>query len=174
MHTCFFPSLSFMIIFISREMRDASTWIQPFTFLINDLVDTSVLISLHSDFWGTCAFFLFFFSFFLCLWFKELTWKHKLIWLSCLQICSLTLQMQIKFFLVSSDAFIQLTCFFLWVSFNLTMVQICTGSIISLQPPSYHCTAAKSQHITKSVDYIAIHSYYPRGGNHEPFQTAGL
>lgn len=52
------------------------------------------------------------------------------------------------------------------------MVQVCTGSPISLQPPSHHSTAAKSQHITKSDDYIAIHSYYPRGGKHELFRAA--
>ncbi|TNN84140.1 hypothetical protein EYF80_005467 [Liparis tanakae] len=38
-------------------------------------------------------------------------------------------------------------------------------------PPS---PPAKSQHITKSDDYTAIHSYYPRGGKHEPFQAAAL
>lgn len=32
--------------------------------------------------------------------------------------------------------------------------------------------AAKSQHITESGDYIAIHSYYPRGRKHEPFRAA--
>lgn len=32
--------------------------------------------------------------------------------------------------------------------------------------------AAKSQRITESGDYIAIHSYYPRGRKHEPFRAA--
>ncbi len=56
--------------------------------------------------------------------------------------------------------------------FSLTMVLICTGSLISVQPPPHHSTAAKSPHITKSDDYTEIHSYYPRGGKHEPFQAA--
>lgn len=51
-------------------------------------------------------------------------------------------------------------------------VQVCTDSPISLRPPSHHSTAAKSQHITKSDDYIAIHSYYPGGGKHERFRAA--
>lgn len=32
--------------------------------------------------------------------------------------------------------------------------------------------ASKSQHITESGDYIAIHSYYPRERKHEPFRAA--
>lgn len=92
-------------------------------------------------------------------------------------MCSVTLQVQMEGFLFQliQDFDIQLTsCIFLWVFFNQTTVQVCAGSLISLQPPPHHSTAAKSQHITKSDDYIAIHSYYPRGGKHEPFQAAAL
>lgn len=104
----------------------------------------------------------------LCLYSGPAAWK-----------CSGTLQVQVKcfFFQLIRGFDIQLTsCIFLWLFFffKLTIVQVSTGSLIFLQPPPHHNTAAKSQHITKSDDYIAIHSYYPRGGKHEPFQTAAL
>lgn len=47
-----------------------------------------------------------------------------------------------------------------------------TGTDIPPTPQSPRSMAAKSQHITESGDYIAIHSYYPRGRKHEPFRAA--
>lgn len=61
-------------------------------------------------------------------------------------------------------------CIFL--DFSSLLFRNRTGTDIPPNPQSPRSIAAKSQHITESGDYIAIHSYYPRGRKHEPFRAA--
>lgn len=65
-------------------------------------------------------------------------------------------------------------CHFLCVflDFSSLLFRSRAGTDIPPTPQSPFSMAAKSQRITESGDYIAIHSYYPRGRKHEPFRAA--